>query len=222
MKTLKLTLVLTAFLSFLTLNVSANTDNKYYSEYAIKHKLNDKFDLFFTPELRYKNDMEDLYYYHIRAGLTYHADKNLDLSLASRFIQTKDSSGDWSNNDTEYIEMIVTPKIKARGFNLSDANKLEYRFIENARDRWVYRNLITVAYPAKIGNFEFTPYVSDEVYYDFEIERVNLNWVTIGASKKLTKNLSLGLYYRDETSRVGKTTKWVTNQILGSNVTIDF
>jgi hypothetical protein len=197
-------------------------DNKYYSEFALKHKINDKFDVFFTPELRLKDDMGDLYYYHLRGGGTYHAHKNLDLSLASRFIQNKDGNGDWDKNDIYYIEMIAVPKTKAWDFNLSDANKIEYRIYENAADRWVYRNLATVAYPAKIGNFEFAPYISNEIYYDFEINRMNLNWATIGANKKINKNLTVGLYYRNEASRRGTTSTWVTNNILGSNITIDF
>lgn len=196
-------------------------DNKYYSEFVLKHKLNDKFDLFFTPELRLKEDMGDLYYYHVRAGSTFHAHNNLDVALAYRYIETEDSKGNWNNADTQYVETIITPKTKLGKAMLSDANKVEYRFIENAPDRWVYRNLAMLAYPAKIGNFEFTPYISNEVYYDFELYKVNLNWVTLGFNKKITKNLTLGLYYRDEASRLGSSSKWVTNHILGTNITVD-
>jgi len=201
--------------------VFAAGDNKYYSEFAFKHKLNDKFDLFFTPEMRYKNDMGTLYYYQVRFGSTFHAHKNLDLALAYRYLQNK-VAGSWDKNDVQYIEMLAIPKIKLGGFDISDANKLERRFYENAPDRWVYRNLITFAYPAKIGNFEFTPYISNEIYYDFELERMNLNWATIGANKKINNYLTVGLYYRDETSRVGTLSKWVTNHVLGSNVTVNF
>ncbi len=199
----------------------ASGDNKYYSEFAFKHKLNDKFDLFFTPELRYNEDMGNFYYYQLRAGSTFHAHKNLDLALAYRFLQSK-VKGAWDNNDIQYIEMLAIPKIKLGGFDISDANKIERRFYENAPDRWVYRNLLSFAYPTKIGNFEFTPYISNEIYYDFELDRMNLNWATIGANKKINKYLTVGLYYRDETSRVGTSSKWVTNHILGSNVTVNF
>jgi len=201
--------------------VFAAGDNKYYSEFALKHKLNNKFDLFFTPEFRYNNDMGNIYYYHMRVGAAFHAHKNLDLALAYRFIQNKVSGG-WDSNDIQYIETITTPKIKLGGFNISDANKVEYRFYANAPDRWVYRNLLTFAHPAKIGGFEFTPYVSDEIYYDFEVGKANLNWATLGANKKMNKYLTLGFYYRAETSRVGSSSKWLTNQILGSNATVDF
>ena len=197
-------------------------DNKYYSEFAFKHKLNDKFDVYFTPETRLKSDMGNPYYYQWRVGSTFHANKHLDLALAYRYIQTKDSNNQWDSADTQYVEMIVIPKTKLGNFNLSDANKVERRFIKNDRPRWVYRNQVTTEYPAKIGNFAFAPYISEEAYYDFEIGKFNLNWVTLGANKKISKNLSVGLYYRDETSRKAKTSHWVTNHILGSNVTVSF
>ncbi len=209
-----------AIFCFIT-GVFAESDNKYYSEFAFKHKLNDKFDLFFTPEFRYNDDMSNFYYYHMRVGSTFHAHKNLDLALAYRFIQNK-VKGEWDNNDIQYIETLVIPKVKLGRFDISDANKIERRFYENAPDRWVYRNLLSFAYPTKIGNFEFTPYISNEIYYDFEIDKMNLNWATIGANKKINKYLTVGLYYRDETSRVGSSSKWVTNHILGSNVTVNF
>lgn len=196
-------------------------DNKYYSEFAFKHKLNDKFDLFFTPEFRYNDNLGNFYYYHMRVGSAFHAHKNLDLALAYRFIQNK-VKGQWDNDDVQYIEMITIPKISLGGFDISDANKFERRYYENAANRWVYRNLLTFAYPAKIGNFEFTPYVSDEIYYDFELSKANLNWVTLGANKKINKYLTLGLFYRAETSRVGSSSSWLTNHVLGSNVTVSF
>ncbi len=218
----RIILALVVSLSFFASIAFAETDNKYYSEYALKYKLNEKFDLFFTPEFRAKNDMGNMYYYQLRIGSVFHADKHLDLAAAYRYIQTQDSTGDWSNNDAQYIEMIATPKLKLAGFNLSDANKIEYRFIENARDRWVYRDLITAEYPSKIFGFEFTPYISNEIYYDFEINKINQNWATIGVNKKITKNLTIGLYARNEAVRSGASNKWTTNHILGSNLAINF
>ncbi len=200
----------------------AGGDNKYYSEFCFKHKLNDKFDVYFTPETRLKSDMGNPYYYHWRVGTTFHANKHLDLAFAYRYIQTKDNNNQWDNADTQYFEMIAVPKTKLGSFNLSDANKLERRFIKNDRPRWVYRNFITVEHPAKIGGFAFTPYVANEVYYDFEIGKVNLNWAILGAYKKITENLTLGLYYKDETMRKGKASHWVTNHILGTNLTVTF
>lgn len=222
MKILKLICAVLMVASFFGTAAYAAGDAKYYSEYVLKHKLNDKFDVYFTPEFRMREDLGNLYYYQYRVGSTFHAYKNLDLAAAYRYIQTKDSKNEWDKNDMQYIEFIAIPKTKIGNFDISDANKIERRFLDNAVDRWVYRNLVTVAHPAKVGNFEFTPYISNEIYYDFEIDTMNLDWLTFGATKKITKNLVVGLYYRQEYSRVGSRSKWDTNQILGTNVTVNF
>ena len=219
--TLALALALVSVSFCFTTWAFASGDNKYYSEFTFKHKLNDKFDLFFTPEIRLNEDMGSFYYYQLRLGSAFHTHRNLDLALAYRFIQNK-VNDEWDGNDIQYIEMLFIPKIKLDRFDVSDANKIERRFYESVPDRWMYRNLLLVAYPTKIGNFEFAPYISDEIYYDFEIDKMNLNWVTVGANKKINKYFTVGFYYRDETSRVGISSKWVTNHILGTNVTVVF
>lgn len=221
MKLLRTAVVLFTTVVFMTPNIFAG-DTKYYSEYVLKYKVNDKFDIFFTPEMRFRNDMSTLYYYQMRGGVTFHAHKYLDLSGAYRYLQTKNSKNQWNYADAQYYEMIAIPRVTVHGFELSDANKFEYRIIENARDRWVYRNLSTIAYPTKIGNFAFSPYVSEEFYYDFEINRINLNWATIGLTKKIMKNLSLGLYYRVESVRTGSLDKWTNNSVIGTNVSLSF
>jgi len=221
MKLLRAVIVLLITVAFLTPNVFAG-DTKYYSEYSLKYKVNNLLDIFFTPEMRFRNDMSTLYYYQVRGGMTFHAHKYLDLSGAYRYLQTKNSKNQWNHDDMQYYEMIATPKAKFYGFDLSDANKFEYRVIEHATNRWVYRNLSTIAYPTKIGNFDFTPYVSEEFYYDFEINRINLNWATIGLTKKITKNLNLGVYYRVESVRTGSLDKWTNNSVVGSQVSLNF
>ncbi len=224
MKMLRLILVLMlGIVSFSAQSAfAATTDTKYHSEYGVKYGINDKFDLFYTPEIRFRDDMSDLYYHQERIGTTFHAHNNLDLSLAGRYIQAKDAKKEWDNCDAYYIEMIAIPKVEFQGFSLSDANKVERRFIENARDRWVYRNLATIGYPIKAGSYVFTPYISDEIYYDFEIDEFNLNWATLGVDAKVTKNFKVGLYYREESSRVGSSDKWTIGHILGTNVTVSF
>ena len=138
MKFLRVAAALFVTVAFLTPSVFAG-DTKYYGEYALKYKINDLVDIFFTPEMRFRNDMSTLYYYHVRGGATIHAHKYLDLAGAYRFLQTKNSKNQWNYDDTQYYEMIAIPKATIHGFELSDANKFEYRIIENARDRWVYR-----------------------------------------------------------------------------------
>ncbi|MBU1134129.1 MAG: DUF2490 domain-containing protein [Candidatus Omnitrophica bacterium] len=200
--------------------VFANDDLKMFNFYQITYKINDSFDVFIQPDMRFKDDINNFDYYHIRGGIVYHALKNLDLGSTYRFVQSKNSAGKWLN---EYrLELDIAPKITIGRFKLVNRSRFEYRNLPTSTDRWRYRNLSKIAYPVKIGDFEFTPYISEEIFCDFEIGKINLNWITVGVDKKITKNLTLGLFYLNETVRVGTRSEWDTNHVIGTKVMMSF
>lgn len=200
--------------------VFAGDDLKMFNFYQLKHKINDKCDVFIQPDMRFNDNIGEFNYYHIRTGLAYHAFKNLDLGATHRFLQSKNAAGKWL--DENRIELEITPKTTLANFSLSDRSRFEYRSIEQSRDRWRYRNLIKAAYPAKIGKFEFTPYLSNEIFYDMEINKLNLNWATVGADRKISKNLLVGVFYLNELTRVGTKNEWDTNHVIGTKAAVSF
>ena len=51
---------------------------------------------------------------------------------------------------------------------------------------------------------------------------MHLNWLTLGGDKKVTENLTLGLFYKAEAVRVGTTSEWDTNHYLGTKVMLSY
>jgi hypothetical protein len=135
-------------------------------------------------------------------------------------VQNKNSANRWL--DEHRLELDFTPKVEIGGFKLSNRGRFEHRWLEASDDKWRYRNLSQIAYPTEIGNFGFIPYVSEEFFYDFDMEKVHLNWATIGVDKKITKNLLVGLFYRNEAIRVGTKSEWDTNHVLGTKVVLSY
>lgn len=201
-------------------NVSFADDVKMFNFYQIKYKVNDQFDIFVQPDMRFDDDIENYYYYHVRNGVVFHAHDNLDLGTTYRFARNKSSAGAWSNEHR--LELDITPKVEVHGFKLSNRGRFEHRWLESAKDRWRYRNLAKIAYPASIGDFDFTPYISEEAFYDFEVDKMILNWATVGADKKITENLTVGLFYRTETARSGSTSEWNTRHVIGTKAMVSF
>jgi len=195
-------------------------DVKMFNHYTLKHKLNDTFDIFVQPDTRFNDNISRFNYYHVRTGVIMHVDKNLDLGTTYRFLEKKSSSGEWLYENR--IELDCTPKMKIEGFNLANRSRFEYRNLEKSKNKWRYRNKSKISHNAAIGNFTFTPYISEEIFYDFDTKQIHLNWAAIGADKKLSSGLSVGLYYLNETTRVGTTSEWDTNHIFGTKVTISF
>ena len=183
----KVFIALIMVLVLLQAGLSFADDVKMYNFYQLKYKINDKFDVFIQPDMRFNDDIREFYYYHFRNGVTYHALENLDLGATYRFAENKNSAGEWL--DEHRLELQATPKVTLGDVKLANRSRFEHRWLQDSKDRWRYRNFSKIAYSAKIGDFEFTPYVSEEIFYDFEIEKLHLNWVAAGIDKKINKNL---------------------------------
>jgi len=196
----------------------ADDDIRLFDFFQIKYKIDDRLDIFIQPDIRSRDDIGELYYYHFRNGIVLHAFENLDLGATYRYLDNKNSSGSWKREDR--LELDITPKIKRGALKLANRSRFEYRALDDSRDRWRYRNLTKIAHPVKINNFEFTSYVTEEIFYDFEIEKMHLNWATIGADKKMTENLLVGLFYRNEATRVGTRDEWDTNHVIGTKAVL--
>ena len=85
---------------------------------------------------------------------------------------------------------------KWKHFSVKDRSRIEYR-IRNSRDDSVrYRNKFTFAFPVRHKDREiFSPYVSDEVYYDFTAKEFTTNEISVGISRKLSKNVSTDIFW---------------------------
>jgi hypothetical protein len=198
----------------------AGDDSHLVNCYIFKYKINDNFDVFMNPTMRRRGDMSDLSNYYFREGIVFHALDNLDLGSTYRFSRAKSTAGRWSNEHR--LELDITPKIKLGDFSLCNRSRFEHRWLESSDNRWRYRNFTKIAYPGGITGFTLIPYASEEFYYDFEVEKIHLNWVTFGMDKKLRKNLLVGLFYRAETGRVGSTDEWDTTHVLGTKAALSF
>jgi hypothetical protein len=87
-------------------------------------------------------------------------------------------------------------------FTLRDRNRIEYRFRNSRADIVRYRNRAQLAVPVRRNNKElFTPYVSDEVFYDITNRRWTRNEVSVGVGKKFTDRFSADVYYLLQNNR---------------------
>jgi hypothetical protein len=190
--------------------------------YTVKYKINDKFDVFVNPTMRRRDDMSELSHYYFREGVIMHAFENLDLGSTYRFSRAKNNSDAWSSNEHR-LELDITPKVKLGDFSLCNRSRFEHRWLASSDNRWRYRNFTKIAYPGGITGFSLIPYASEEFYYDFKVEKINVNWATFGLDKKVTDHLTIGLFYRNETSRVGGAKdEWDATHVLGTKGVLSF
>lgn len=99
----------------------------------------------------------------------------------------------------------VTVGHKWKHFSLKDRNRYEYRIRNSRSDSSRYRNKLTFAFPVKKNNKEiFSPFVSEEVYYDFSEKKFSANEVSAGITRKLSKSTSADFFWVRRDLRSGQ------------------
>lgn len=90
----------------------------------------------------------------------------------------------------------VTVGHKWKNFSLKDRSRFEFRLRNSRSDSARYRNKFTFAFPVKRNDKEiFSPFVADEVYYDFTAKEFTTNEISAGVTRKLSKNTSADLFW---------------------------
>lgn len=168
-------------------------------------------------EFRYGNDASELYYHHYDIGLAYDVNKNLNVSVHYRQIY-EGEKGKFKPEYRPYIDAI--PKLDIWLFKFEDRNRLEYRLFDYKDDFLEYRNRLMVKVPLKIKQFEFTPYVSDEIFSDLRNVSLTRNRLAGGITLNLTKNIKPEVYYMLQSSK--KLGRWTQANILGLKLKIEF
>src|SRR5687767_5193187 len=98
----------------------------------------------------------------------------------------------------------VTYNHKFKHFSIKDRNRVEYRVRHSRADSVRYRNKFTFSVPInRDGKELFTPFISDEPYYDFTAEQWSRNDFSPGIAKKFTDKLSGEFFYVWRHNRTG-------------------
>ena len=162
--------------------------------------------------------MGELYWQQYRLGLSHTVNDWLTLASYYHYSELKSSStGKWSGENRVLFDVIFNGKLP--GLKLSDRNRIEVRFLGD-RERVRYRNEIKIQKPIKLFNTALTPFVSNEIFYEFQTERATSNWFSAGCFKRINKNLGISLFYRLESTRTGR--DWSERNCIGINTVFSF
>lgn len=102
---------------------------------------------------------------------------------------------------------------------LRNRNRFEYRMRSGVRNSVRYRNRLQISVPVKKNGKEiFSPFVANEVFYDFREQRFTRNGATIGFGRRLSPKASVEIYYL-YTRNFSKTFKVVN--VIGLNWRFD-
>ena len=104
-------------------------------------------------------------------------------------------------------------------FSFKLRNRLEYRNIDG-HESWRIREKIKVKRAFCFDGFYVTPYISEEIFYDFRVGDFNQNRVSIGLSTKIISSLEMSVYYLFKSNK--KIGRWAHANILGTEFVFVF
>ncbi len=101
----------------------------------------------------------------------------------------------------------------------SNRHRLEWRYFEgNAQDRVRYRNESVWTSQHTITDFQLTPFIEEEFFYDVTNSELNINWLTFGISKFWSKGLKWKLGYRLQSQKTNG--EWENRHTLVTGISI--
>jgi len=101
----------------------------------------------------------------------------------------------------------------------SNRHRIEWRYFEgNAQDRVRYRNESVWTSLHTITDYQLTPFIEEEFFYDITNSELNINWLTFGISKFWSKGMKWKLGYRLQSLKFNG--EWENRHTLVTGISI--
>ena len=204
----------------------AGDDFQTWQTVEIKKRLGPEWELFFMPEIRIRDDASELFYHEFRQGIRFKPSKHLQLGVNYLFARNTNTAG--KHRDEQTGELDITPKTRWGAFDLSLRVRLALRTIDRSTGEQEYHMRFNpkVAYPTKFAGHQVTPYVANDLFYDYTRDAFNQNRLFLGFAVPLGEHkgvkTGLDLYYMLQSQLGAVRDDWSSNQILGAKWIAEF
>jgi len=169
------------------------TDNQQWTDVQLAVPVTKTIDLNFLGTLRLGRDISHPVDERVGVGFTLRFGKYVTvapnfLAIAMRPVENRRI---WENR----LVLPVTLRFNVGEFRLSDRNQFERRYRNSGLKATRYRNRFQVEHPVGADNLKLSVFVSDEVFYDWFVDRWVRNRFAVGVTKVFNKHFTQDLYY---------------------------
>jgi hypothetical protein len=185
-------------------------DSQLWNTESIEGALAEDWGVKLEEEFRIGDDMEELYYHHTDAGLTYKLTDLFLLGLNYRQIFEK-RNGEFKEENRLHVN--ATIKWRWEDFSFKDRSRFEYRVRTGKENVWRYRNKLSGTLPVKMTKFDIQPYLADEVFIDLNEGKFSRNRLFAGFGADVIKHLEVDIYYLWQASDKDK--DWIDFNVIG-------
>jgi hypothetical protein len=197
--------------------VFADENDQVWLTGSVKWKATDSLLLKLAEQFRYKDEAHT--YRHTDLGVGYALNKNWSVIGTYRYVEKKNTAGEWQGCDGILFDVENT--VKGKGVELKSRIRLAY-FDPNYNEDCStdFRPKFTLS-PAKgTTGWKMKPYVADEIMYGFDEDRLYRNRLSVGLKFKPVNLLSVDLFVMQECTE--KTGGWIENWNSGLSATFTF
>ncbi len=194
----------------------SSEDWQYWNKFVLKHKLTQRITAHVKLEQRFVDDFNDFALHNYVPGFVYGFNRYFDFELNYKFEREKEGK-EWT--EEHRLEIIPIVKWKWMKFKFKLRNRLEYRVIEGD-ESWRLREKIKIKRDINLSGFKFSPFLSEEIFYDFKIGDFNQNRVKAGVSKEIIHNLEFTLFYMYKSNK--RDNSWFGANVFGTEFVIRF
>jgi len=178
----------------------ADRDWEYWSRYSFDVPVTKKISYVIKPEWRIKDDMTDKYLFKLENAIAFQINKYLELAPYYVWQENKTPSG---NDRSDLFYLDVTGKIPLKEiFDLKMIDRMRYQYNFDKK-LTIWRNSIKLTKAFKVGKYELSPFIEDEIFYDTGLDGINENWASAGVSLPLNKYANISVSYLLDTKKKG-------------------
>jgi len=195
----------------------ADRDWEYWSRYSFEAPLTKEISYLIKPEWRIKNDMSYRYLFKLEQAIAFKLNKYLEVAHYYVWQESKSAKGA-DRSDLIYFD--TTGKIPLKEFfDMKIIDRLRYQYnFDKALTVW--RNSTRLTKVFKVGKFELSPFIEDEIFYDTKQDIFNENWASAGISFALNKYANIGISYLLDTKKKGD--DWNYANVLVTSFSLKF
>ncbi len=201
-----------------------NNDFHYWWKANVNEWDGEKVDVGLEAEMRFNEEVSNLFNWRLSQKLVYSPKKNLDLGINYSFEKSRSSSG-IPFKRTHRLELEVNPHFQLLNkFKVSFRNRLELRWKENQGGELFprYRPRIIFSTPANwFPGLEKIAF-GNEFFYDFNANKCNQNRLyPLKAQFRLTPKLGLTIYYMVLSGRSSQSNGWLHTHAIGTELKLN-
>jgi len=183
----------------------AQSDTGSAHNLIAKYTINEAWFLSSRNLLTSRNGFDDFFFGYVDLNLGYNLGSNWSAEAGYRHAWLE-INNDW--RDEYRPSAILAYRTRLNNWTVANRHRIEYRTFEKesgANDRWRYRNETRLVAPWKSHFFQASPFIEEEIFYEFTNEGFNFNWLTTGLRWRVADNTIAKIGYRWQAQKFNET-----------------